>query len=234
VSGFLGPERIPREKLLRHDRVGIVTGLAWTPTGGDVLFVEALAMKGKGQLTLTGMLGEVMQESARAAHSWARAHAARLGVPDDFFDTHDFHIHVPEGAIPKDGPSAGVTMATAMVSVCTNRAVRRELAMTGEITLRGDVLPIGGIKEKILAARRASIHRIILPEANRKDVEDLPAFALEDMRFDYVEGVDDLLKLAIHADGQPDAGAGRNAAGGKNPRNSRNLKNGKIAKGRRK
>ena len=221
VPDFLGPEKIPREKLLRRDRVGIVTGLAWTPTGGDVLFVEALAMKGKGALTLTGMLGEVMQESARAAHSWARAHAARLGVPDDFFDTHDFHIHVPEGAIPKDGPSAGVTMATAMVSVCTNRPVRRDLAMTGEITLRGDVLPIGGIKEKILAARRASIHRVILPEANRKDVEDLPAFALEDMRFDYVEGVDQLLKLAIHADG---AGRENNGRNGKNGRNSKGKK----------
>jgi ATP-dependent Lon protease len=222
VPEFLGPEKIPREKLLRTDRVGIVTGLAWTPTGGDVLFVEALAMKGKGQLTLTGMLGEVMQESARAAHSWARAHSLRLGVPVDFFDEHDFHIHVPEGAIPKDGPSAGVTMATALVSVCTQRPVRRDLAMTGEITLRGDVLPIGGIKEKVLAARRANIHHIVLPEANRKDAEDLPAFALDGMEFTYVDAVDQVLKTALHPPEKGDGGNGAKArpkgkSGGSSP-----------------
>jgi len=195
---FLGPEKIPREKLLRSDRVGIVTGLAWTPTGGDVLFVEAISMKGKGQLMLTGMLGEVMQESAKAAHSYARSNAAHFGIQDAFFDEHDIHIHVPEGAIPKDGPSAGVAMATALVSVCTNTSIRRDVAMTGEITLRGDVLPIGGVKEKVLAARRASLRRVILPEPNRKDVEDLPEFAREGMNFVFVESVDDVLQHALH------------------------------------
>lgn len=194
---FLGVEKIPREKLLTRDRIGISTGLAWTPTGGDVLFIEALAMKGKGNLMLTGKLGEVMQESARAAHSFARANANFYGISDDFFDNHDLHIHVPEGAIPKDGPSAGVTIATALVSICTNQPIRRDLAMTGEITLRGDVLPIGGIKEKVLAARRASIRKVILPEPNRKDVEELPNFARSDMEFIYVNSVEEVVKNAL-------------------------------------
>jgi ATP-dependent Lon protease len=197
LAAYLGPERIPREKLLKENRTGIVTGLAWTPTGGDVLFVEAISMKGKGNLMLTGMLGEVMQESARAAHSFARAYAGQFGIADSFFEERDIHIHVPEGAIPKDGPSAGVAMATALVSVCTGNPVRRDLAMTGEITLRGDVLPIGGVKEKVLAARRADIFQVILPAPNRKDVEDLPEFVRTGMKFLYVEGVKDVLKHAL-------------------------------------
>jgi ATP-dependent Lon protease len=203
LSSFLGPEKILREKLLKDDRVGIATGLAWTPTGGDMLYVEALAMKGKGGLVLTGKLGEVMQESAKAALSYARANATRLNIPEDFFEKFDIHIHVPEGAIPKDGPSAGVTMATALVSVCTNRPVRRDIAMTGEITLRGDILPIGGVKEKALAAQRAHIQRMILPEANRKDLEDLPDYLLDKMKFLFVESIDQVLDKALHSEARP-------------------------------
>jgi len=198
LSSYLGPEKIVREKLLKEDRVGIATGLAWTPTGGDMLYVEALAMKGKGGLVLTGKLGEVMQESAKAALSYARANAGRLLIAEDFFESYDIHIHVPEGAIPKDGPSAGVTMATALVSVCTNRPVRRDIAMTGEITLRGDVLPIGGVKEKSLAAQRANIEQMILPEANRKDLHDLPDYLLDKMKFVFVESIDQVLEKTLH------------------------------------
>ncbi len=164
------------EEMLKKDAVGIATGLAWTATGGDVLFVEATAMKGKGRLTLTGQLGDVMKESAQAALVVSRAPApGHYGIREDFFATHDLHIHVPEGAIPKDGPSAGITMATAMLSVFTGRPVRRSLAMTGEITLRGNVLPIGGLKEKILAARRAGITTIVCPKLNQKELDEVPA-----------------------------------------------------------
>ena len=215
LATYLGPERIPREKLLKENRTGIVTGLAWTPTGGDVLFVEAISMKGKGNLMLTGMLGEVMQESAKAAHSFARAYAGQFGIADTFFEERDIHIHVPEGAIPKDGPSAGVAMATALVSVCTGNPVRRDLAMTGEITLRGDVLPIGGVKEKILAARRADIFKVILPAPNRKDVEDLPEFARAGMKFIYVDGVRDVLNHALQ--NAPKRAAPKAKPGGKRP-----------------
>ncbi|HOS99852.1 MAG TPA: endopeptidase La [Acidobacteriota bacterium] len=215
LATYLGPERIPREKLLKENRTGIVTGLAWTPTGGDVLFVEAISMKGKGTLMLTGMLGEVMQESAKAAHSFARAYASQFGIADSFFEERDIHIHVPEGAIPKDGPSAGVAMATALVSVCTGNPVRRDLAMTGEITLRGDVLPIGGVKEKILAARRADIFKVILPAPNRKDVEDLPEFARAGMKFIYVDGVRDVLKHALQ--NATKQAAPKTKPGGKHP-----------------
>jgi len=202
VAEFLGPEKIVREQLLKKDRIGIATGLAWTPTGGDVLYVESLAMKGKGGLLLTGQLGEIMQESAKAAHSYARANAASLGIPEDFFEKHDLHVHVPEGAIPKDGPSAGVTMATSLISVCTNRPVRRDIAMTGEITLRGDVLPIGGIKEKVLAARRAQINQVILPSANRKDLEDLPDYVQEKTDFIFVDNIDSVLPHTLHPKGK--------------------------------
>lgn len=208
IHEYLGTEKIPREKLLNKDRVGIAMGLAWTPTGGDILFIEAIAMKGKGNLLLTGKLGEVMQESARAAHSFARANAAEYGIADAFFDEHDFHIHVPEGATPKDGPSAGVTIASALISVCTNRPVSRQVAMTGEITLRGDVLPIGGVKEKVLAARRADIRSVILPEINRKEVEELPDFVRDGMEFTYVDSVQDVLQRAIGPPAPPAATSG--------------------------
>ncbi len=197
IADYLGAEKIPREKFLRENRVGIAMGLAWTPTGGDILFIEAIAMKGKGNLMLTGQLGDVMQESAKAAHSLARANAGKYGISLDFFDDHDFHVHVPEGATPKDGPSAGVTIATALISICTGRPISRSVAMTGEITLRGDVLPIGGVKEKILAARRANIFSVILPMANEKDATELPEHVRSGMKFLYAESLDDVLLNAL-------------------------------------
>jgi ATP-dependent Lon protease len=183
--------------MLKKDSVGIATGLAWTATGGDVLFVEATSMKGKGRLTLTGHLGEVMKESAQAALSFARTRARLFGIPDNYFANHDLHIHLPEGAIPKDGPSAGITLATAMLSVFTNRPVRRGVAMTGEITLRGNVLPIGGVKEKLLAARRAGITTIVVPKLNQKELDEVPAHLKRGIEFHMVEEVDEVLKLAL-------------------------------------
>ena len=194
---FVGAPKILPEERLTKDAVGIATGLAWTATGGDVLFVETTAMKGKGRLTLTGQLGEVMKESAQAALSFARSRARVYGIREDFFATHDLHVHVPEGAIPKDGPSAGITMATSMLSVFTNRPVRCSVAMTGEITLRGNVLPIGGLKEKILAARRAGIETLVCPRLNKKELDEVPASLKRSMQFHLVDTVDDVLKLAI-------------------------------------
>jgi ATP-dependent Lon protease len=169
----LGRPKVHPEKMAREDEVGVATGMYYTPTGGDIMFVEASTMRGKGELVLTGQLGDVMKESARAAWTYARSHAAALQIADDMFDR-DIHIHVPAGAIPKDGPSAGVTMASAVVSALSGRAVRHDIAMTGEITLRGRVLPIGGVKEKVLGAVRAGITCIILPKENEPDLEDLP------------------------------------------------------------
>ncbi len=197
LHGFLGAPKVLPEEMLKKDSVGIATGLAWTATGGDVLFVEATSMRGKGRLTLTGQLGEVMKESAQAALSFARARARLFNIPDNYFATHDLHIHLPEGAIPKDGPSAGITLATAMLSVFTNRPVRRGIAMTGEITLRGNVLPIGGVKEKLLAARRAGIATIVLPKLNQKELDEVPAHLKRSIEFHLVEQVDEVLKLAL-------------------------------------
>ena len=163
--------------------------MAWTAVGGDILFIEALKTKGKGKLQLTGQLGEVMQESAQAAFSYAKARAVELGINEEDFENYDIHVHIPEGAIPKDGPSAGITMATAIVSVLSQRPVRKDLAMTGEITLRGNVLPVGGVKEKLLAARRANIKTVILPEPNKRDLEDLPQEIADDLTFIFVENV---------------------------------------------
>ena len=174
-----------------------MTGLAWTAVGGDILFIEALKTKGKGKLMLTGQLGEVMQESAHAAFSYAKARATELGISDEVLENYDIHIHLPEGAIPKDGPSAGSTMATAMVSVLAQRPVRKEVAMTGEITLRGNVLPIGGVKEKLLAARRAKIKTVILPEPNRRDLDDLPQEVRNDLTFIFVENVLQVFEAAL-------------------------------------
>ncbi|MGE0553531.1 MAG: endopeptidase La [Gemmatimonadales bacterium] len=173
VDDFLGRPRIHPEKAAGEDAVGVATGMYYTPTGGDIMFVEASTMRGKGELVLTGQLGDVMKESARAAWTYARSHAAGLRIPDEMFDR-DVHIHVPAGAIPKDGPSAGVTMATALVSALSGRSARHDIAMTGEITLRGRVLPIGGVKEKVLGAVRAGISRVILPKENMPDLDDLP------------------------------------------------------------
>ncbi len=197
VHRFLGAPKILPEERLKKDEMGIATGLAWTATGGDVLFVEATAMRGKGRLTLTGQLGEVMKESAQAALSFARSRARIYGIREDFFATHDLHVHVPEGAIPKDGPSAGVTMATALISVFTGRPVRRSVAMTGEITLRGNVLPIGGLKEKILAARRAGIETIVAPKLNQKELDEVPVHLKRSIQFHLVDEVDEVLKLAL-------------------------------------
>jgi len=194
---YLGPVRIPQETGLRTSKPGVVTGMAWTPTGGDLLFIEATAMKGKKGLTLTGQLGDVMKESATAALSFVRANAAELGIAPDFFEETDLHIHVPSGAIPKDGPSAGVTILTALTSLLTNRPVKKDLAMTGEITLRGLVLPVGGIKEKVLAAHRAGIRTILLPKWNKKDIEDLPPKIRREVTFHFVDEMMDVLKLAL-------------------------------------
>jgi ATP-dependent Lon protease len=194
---YLGPVRLTSETKARITTPGVATGLAWTPTGGELLFIEATAMKGSKGLTLTGQLGDVMKESATAALSFARSNAKDLGIDEDFFAKHDLHIHVPAGAIPKDGPSAGVTMLSALTSLLTNTRIRKDLAMTGEITLRGQVLPVGGIKEKVLAAHRAGIKTIILPELNRKDIEGLPKKVQKDIRFHCVNKMLDVLKLAM-------------------------------------
>ncbi len=176
---------------------GVATGLAWTPVGGDILFIEATKMPGKGSLVLTGQLGDVMKESAQAALSFVRARAKWLGIDENFLDKTDIHVHIPAGAIPKDGPSAGVTMFTALASMLTNKPIRSDVAMTGEITLRGNVLPVGGIKEKILAAHRAGIKRIIMPDRNQKDMIDVPQQAKDEMEFFYVKRIDELLPLAL-------------------------------------
>jgi ATP-dependent Lon protease len=198
ISKFLGAPKILPEEMLKKDEVGIATGLAWTATGGDILFIEATAMKGKGnRLTLTGSLGDVMKESAQAALSYTRAHARVYGIRDEFFANHELHIHVPEGAIPKDGPSAGITIATAMISVFTGRPVKRSLAMTGEITLRGNVLPIGGLKEKILAARRAGIDTIVCPKLNKKELDDVAPHLKRGLRFHLVDHIDEVLRIAL-------------------------------------
>jgi ATP-dependent Lon protease len=197
IDEYLGRPRIFQDELLKRDVVGVSTGLAWTPVGGDILFVEATAMKGKGALMLTGQLGDVMKESAQAAMSYARTRATQLGIDDDFFATHDIHVHVPEGAIPKDGPSAGVTIAAAIISLLSNKPVHRNIAMTGEITLRGDVLPVGGIKEKVLAARRAGIRKIILPAPNERDLEDINPELRRDVEFVFAHNVNDVLETAI-------------------------------------
>ncbi|HYM60550.1 MAG TPA: endopeptidase La [Thermoanaerobaculia bacterium] len=197
VEKFLGPMRHYAEELLERDQVGVATGLAWTAVGGDILFIEATAVKGKGKLQLTGQLGEVMKESAQAALTYARAHADEQGIPGDYFETHDIHIHVPAGAIPKDGPSAGITITAAIISVLTGRPVKRNVAMTGEVTLRGDVLPIGGVKEKVLAARAAKINTVILPKLNERDLVEVPEPIKRDMQFHFVEHVEDVLRIAL-------------------------------------
>jgi ATP-dependent Lon protease len=194
---YLGAPKILPDEILKKDAVGIALGLAWTATGGDIMFIEATAFRGKGRLTLTGSLGDVMKESAQAALSYARTRARQFGIKDDFFATHDLHVHVPEGAIPKDGPSAGITIATAMLSVFTNRPVKRSLAMTGEITLRGNVLPIGGLKEKILAARRAGITTVVIPKLNRKELEEIATHLRRGLEIHLVDEVEEVLRLAL-------------------------------------
>jgi ATP-dependent Lon protease len=194
---YLGIPKFLPEAEQEKDEVGVVTGLAWTPTGGDIIRVEATIMKGKGGLTLTGHLGDVMKESAHAALSYIRSKEKELGIKPDLFSKIDIHIHVPAGAIPKDGPSAGVTMATALASALTVTPVRRDVAMTGEITLRGRVLPIGGLKEKILAAKRAGMKTVVLPKRNEKDIEEVPRHLLRGMEFIFADHMDQVLAAAF-------------------------------------
>jgi len=200
IERYLGPPKIFKDQLLPQDRVGVATGVAWTATGGEILFVEATKMKGKGGLSLTGSLGDVMKESAQAALSYARAHFKELGIDNKIFSQNDFHIHIPEGAIPKDGPSAGTTIATSLISVCTNLKIKRDVAMTGEITLRGNILPIGGVKEKVLAAQRAGVKKMILPLANKKDLIDIPRKVKKEMGFIFVEEIKEVFDQALVKD----------------------------------
>jgi len=197
VADYLGPPRFLPEEERSEDETGVATGLAWTEVGGDVLFVEANTMKGKAGMILTGHLGEVMKESAQAALSYARARAEELKIDPEFFSNHEIHIHVPAGAIPKDGPSAGVTMACALISAITRRPVRRDVAMTGEITLRGKVLPVGGLKEKVLAALRNRITTVILPHRNEKDLSDIPAHLRRKVKIVYASTMDEVLAAAM-------------------------------------
>jgi len=199
VHKFLGVPRYRFGQKEREDQTGIVTGLAWTEMGGEILTTEAAVMPGKGKLIITGKLGEVMQESAQAAMSYVRSRAERFGIDKKFADNYDIHIHLPEGAIPKDGPSAGVTMATALVSALTRIPVRKDVAMTGEITLRGRVLPVGGIKEKVLAAHRAGVKHVILPERNAADLEEVPQEVRDELEFHPVQKMEDVLRHALTA-----------------------------------
>ena len=197
IQKFLGPPRFRLGEIEEEDQIGIVTGLAWTQVGGELLFVETLIMPGKGELTVTGKLGDVMKESAQAAVSYVRSRAENLDLEPDFHKKYDLHIHIPEGAIPKDGPSAGIAMCTSIVSALTKRSVHRDLAMTGEITLRGRVLPIGGLKEKIIAAHRGGIRKVLLPSENKKDLRDIPKSISKQMEFVLVEHMDEVLSHAL-------------------------------------
>ena len=197
LKDFLGPRRFRFGLAEERDAVGIVTGLAWTEVGGDLLTIEVTVVPGKGKLTVTGKLGSVMQESAQAAMTYVRSRWEVLGLDRDFHQNLDIHIHVPEGAIPKDGPSAGITMATALTSALTGRTVRRDIAMTGEITLRGNVLPIGGLKEKLLAARRGGISEVLIPKENEKDLAEIPREVYGDMHIHAVGHMDEVLTHAL-------------------------------------
>jgi ATP-dependent Lon protease len=214
LQRFLGPPKFFSEAAERTQEPGVATGLAWTPNGGDILFIESTRMNGQKGVTITGSLGDVMKESAQAALSYVRSRAGQLGIAPDFFEKSDIHIHVPAGAIPKDGPSAGVTIAASLASLLSSRPVRSDIAMTGEITLRGKVLPVGGIKEKVLAARRAGLKAVILPRRNERDLDDIPEQARKEMQFVFVDTVDEVLSHALrdgadqHAESEP-AGAER-------------------------
>jgi len=197
VEKYLGIPKYRFGMAEKEDAIGVATGLAWTQVGGDVLSVEATVLKGKGQLTLTGKLGDVMKESAQASFSYVRSKVKELGIPEDFHEKNDIHIHVPEGAIPKDGPSAGITMATALASTLSGKPIRRDVAMTGEITLRGRVLPVGGIKEKMLAAHRAGIKKVLLPKDNKRQLEEVPSSIRRKMDFVLVEHMDEVLRGAL-------------------------------------
>jgi ATP-dependent Lon protease len=197
VKDLLGPTRFRPQSLTDRSEIGLATGLAWTEVGGEVLHIEATMMQGRGNITLTGKLGEVMQESARAALSCVRSRAHKLGIAPDFYKKYDLHLHVPEGAIPKDGPSAGIAIATAIISVLKQNAIRHDVAMTGEITLRGKVLPIGGVKEKLLAAHRAGITTVVLPKENAKDLVELPEDVKQALSIHTIDNIDDVWQIAL-------------------------------------
>jgi ATP-dependent Lon protease len=197
VKKLLGPTKFRPQMAAERSEIGLANVLAVTEVGGDVLQIEATLVEGTGKLTLTGKLGDVMQESAQAAITYVRSRAAELGIPTDFHKNYDLHVHVPEGAIPKDGPSAGITMATAMASALTRIPVHKEVAMTGEITLRGKVLPIGGLKEKLLAAHRAGLTTIIIPKENEKDLTEVPPDVVEAFQLNLVEMMDEVLQIAL-------------------------------------
>jgi ATP-dependent Lon protease len=200
IYDYLGPIKFHSEVAERTNQPGVVVGLAWTAFGGDILFIEATKMPGKGALKLTGKLGDVMKESAQAAYSYVRANAKKLGIDPDFYKKFDVHVHVPAGAIPKDGPSAGVAMITSIVSLLTNKPVKESMGMTGEISLRGNVLPIGGLKEKSTAAHRAGLTHILAPTLNEKDLEDIPETVLKDLKISFVKDVSEVLKLSLDID----------------------------------
>jgi ATP-dependent Lon protease len=193
----LGSPRLERDKYENNNIAGVVTGLAWTRVGGDILFIESILSKGKGALNITGNLGKVMKESATIAMEYIKSNADTFGINSEVFDKYNVHIHVPEGATPKDGPSAGVTMLTSLVSLFTQRKVKKSLAMTGEITLRGKVLPVGGVKEKILAAKRARIKEILLCEDNKRDIDEIKPEYLKGLTFHYVKDMSEVLDIAI-------------------------------------
>jgi ATP-dependent Lon protease len=204
VEALLGAPRYYYQAVGLTPEIGAAVGLAYTEVGGDVLTIEVTPLSGKGRLTLTGKLGDVMKESAQAGLTFVRSHAADLGIQGDFYDQVDLHIHVPEGAVPKDGPSAGITMATAMASALSSRGVRQDVAMTGELTLRGNVLPIGGVKEKVLAAHRAGIKIVILPDKNRKDLEEIPEEIRQELDFRFVKRMEEVLEIALLPVSEPD------------------------------
>ena len=197
LKTIIGAPKFDKSKQLNNDMPGVVTGLAWTPVGGDILFIECSKSPGKGKLTITGNLGKVMKESATIALEYIKSNAEFFGIESRLFEQYNVHIHVPEGATPKDGPSAGITMLTSLVSLFTQKKVRRNLAMTGEITLRGKVLPVGGIKEKILAAKRAKIKEIVLSEANKPDIDEINSDYLKGLKFHYVSEMHEVIEVAI-------------------------------------
>ena len=197
LESYLGKKKTSYDIIEGGNEIGVTTGMAWTAVGGDTLFIETTVMKGTGKLVLTGQLGDVMQESAKAGLSVIRARSEKLGIDEEFYKNRDIHVHIPEGATPKDGPSAGVTMCTSMISALTETPVRKDLAMTGEITLRGKVLPVGGIKEKVIAAHRAGVKKVLLPKDNMKDIDELPQNVRKDLEFRSIETIDEVLEEAL-------------------------------------
>jgi ATP-dependent Lon protease len=198
VERFLGPPEYFQTEAERQDEIGVATGLAWTEMGGDIMAIEVVVLEGKGNLQITGQIGDIMQESAQAGLSYLKSHCREFDLDPNLFEGLDIHIHVPEGAVPKDGPSAGISITTALISAFTERMVRKEVGMTGEITLRGRVLPIGGLREKILAAHRSGLTTVIMPERNQKDLVDVPKKVLSDVKIITVTHMDQVLKVALH------------------------------------